>query len=411
MLKTVIAPDILLPKDDINLSKWAVIACDQFTGRLNYWEGLRSFVQDSPSTLHLTLPEIYLAADNCESIKNINNYMKDYLNKNIFKTLKDTIVLIDRRTSYKNQRLGLVLAVDLEDYSYKPLDKALIRATEGTILERIPPRVKIRENAPIELSHIMLLIDDRKDFIIEKLYEDKDKLEKIYDFELNTNGGTICGYKVKDNLGLILQFEKLLEEQKLIEKYGTNDKMLFAVGDGNHSLATAKTCWENIKKNLTDKEKENHPARFALCEVVNIHSKGLKFEPIHRLIKNADNDKLFKNISFEFSKFENPAEVFIGKDSRTINLPSNTAESYLAVQNFIDKFIKENGGEVDYIHGRDELKDICENENGFGIVMPKLKKDELFSYIIKYGPLPRKTFSMGEALEKRYYLEARKISL
>lgn len=409
MTNIIKAPDILLPKENIDLNKWAVIACDQFTGKLKYWEELEDIVDKSPSALYLTLPEIYLKSDNSDSIKNINKNMQKYLKDDIFKTYSESIILVDRTTKFNNQRLGLVLAIDLEGYSYIPSEKPLIRATEGTILERIPPRVKIRENAPLELTHIMLLIDDREDFIIEKLYSKKDSLEKLYDFELNMDGGHICGYKVKDTSGLIDQLNSLLDSDKLLKKYGSSEKMLFAAGDGNHSLATAKTCWENIKKTLSKDEQKNHPARFALCEVVNIHSDGLKFEPIHRVVKGIDNDNFYSKLKEYSESFAKDAKIIIGDKYYSIKLPDNTAEAYNVIQTFINNNVKEFSGTVDYIHGEEDLFEICKTENAVGIVMPVLKKDELFSYVIKNGPLARKTFSMGESTEKRYYLEARKI--
>lgn len=408
---TIIAPDILLPKENTDLNKWAVVACDQFTKSSKYWEELKATVAGKPSALNLILPEIYLNSDNKKEIKNINEKMRQYLSDDIFNVYKNSIILIERTTKFNNKRLGILLAIDLEDYSFNLNEKPLIRATEGTILERIPIRVQIRENAPLELSHIMLLMDDREDFIIENIYKNRTGLEILYDFELNMEGGHIKGYKIDDNKGLIDKLNGLLNEDKLIKKYGKPEKMLFAVGDGNHSLAAAKTCWENIKKTLTKKEQLNHPARYALCEVVNIHDENLKFEPIHRILLNIDNKKFLSALKDSLKDFDSLGKVIIKDKTVDIKLPSNTAKAYNEVQNFINGYLKAFSGEVDYIHGEKDLSEICKNKNALGIIMPALKKDELFAYVIKNGPLARKTFSMGEAVEKRYYLEARKIKL
>ncbi|MCL1901895.1 MAG: DUF1015 domain-containing protein [Firmicutes bacterium] len=405
-MPTIIAPDILLPNKNVDLYKWAVIACDQFTGRINYWEELKGIIKDAPSALHLTLPEIYLTSDNSEKIKSINKTMQSYLSSKIFDCHKNCMILTERKTAYNNRRLGLVLAVDLEEYSFT--EKAKIRATEGTIIERIPPRVEIRGDAQMEFSHIMLLIDDRRHKIIENLYGNKGTLKKIYDFNLNMDGGHISGYLVEKTKTVIDSLNALIDDKEILQKYGKLDKLLFAVGDGNHSLATAKTVWDNLKSTLSEKERANHPSRYALCEVVNIHDDGLKFEPIHRVLYNIDGQDFCKKFKKEFKDEEALGKIYFNGISE-VKFPFNSALCYKKVQNFIDAYIKELGGQVDYIHGETELEEICKTKNAVGIFMPKLKKDEFFSYIINYGTLERKSFSMGEAKEKRYYLEARKI--
>ena len=405
-MPTIIAPDILLPNKNVDLTKWAVIACDQFTGRINYWEELADNVKGVPSALHVTLPEIYLVSDNSSKIESINKTMQSYLTSKIFERHKNCMILTERKTAYNNRRLGLVLAIDLEDYSFT--DKAKIRATEGTIIERIPPRVKIREGALIELSHIMLLIDDRRHKIIENLYSNKGTLKKLYDFDLNMEGGHISGYLVKNTKALINRLNSLIDDKEILQKYGVLDKLLFAVGDGNHSLATAKTVWDNLKSTLKEEERLNHPSRYALCEVVNIHDQGLKFEPIHRVLHNIDGVNFCKKLEEEFKNEEGEGEIYFN-GIKKIKFPNNAAICYKKVQKFIDSHIKKTGGQVDYIHGEAELEEICRAKNSVGIFMPKLKKEEFFSYIINYGTLERKSFSMGEAKEKRYYLEARRI--
>ncbi|HIW56293.1 MAG TPA: DUF1015 domain-containing protein, partial [Firmicutes bacterium] len=294
---------------------------------------------------------------------------------------------------------------------------ANIRATEGTVVERIPPRVKIREHAPIELPHIMLLIDDRNKSVIEPLYENRDKLTKLYDFDLNMNGGHLRGWHVTDTAPVEKALAKLLDEDVLKEKYGSTDEvMLFAVGDGNHSLATAKACWNNLKATLSAEEQKNHPARYALVEVMNLHDEGLEFEPIFRSVFNVDTadflDGLYKAVKDSGLKCDYKCYTYTTKDGRKdLMLPSNAAVAVGLVQDFIDAYIKSHAGsEVDYVHGEDSLKQVTDAApNRVAITLPPLAKNDLFDYVLKVGAFPRKTFSMGEAFEKRYYVEARKI--
>ena len=304
-----------------------------------------------------------------------------------------------------------------DSYSFVREDKANIRATEGTVVERIPPRVKIREHAPIELPHIMLLIDDRNKSVIEPLYENRDKLTKLYDFDLNMNGGHLRGWHVTDTAPVEKTLAKLLDEDVLKEKYGSTDEvMLFAVGDGNHSLATAKACWNNLKATLSAEEQKNHPARYALVEVMNLHDEGLEFEPIFRSVFNVDTadflDGLYKAVKDSGLKCDYKCYTYTTKDGRKdLMLPSNAAVAVGLVQDFIDAHIKSHAGsEVDYVHGEDSLKQVTDAApNRVAITLPPLAKNDLFDYVLKVGAFPRKTFSMGEAFEKRYYVEARKI--
>ena len=265
------APNLLMPEEKTDMRKWAVVACDQFTSQPEYWDKLDKLVGSEPSTLRIVFPEAYLSKDNAPIIERINKTMREYLDSGVLCDAGQCMVLVERSTEYAKRRLGLVLAVDLEAYSFKREDKALIRATEGTVVERIPPRVKIRENAPVELPHIMLLIDDREQHIIENLYADRDKLPKLYDFDLNMSGGHVTGYRVDDTKPVIKALDKLKSRGYLKRLYGTaKEAMQFAVGDGNHSLATAKACWDNLKKTLSPRERKNHPARYALVEVMNL---------------------------------------------------------------------------------------------------------------------------------------------
>ena len=410
-------PDILLPNKSVDMSKWAVVACDQYTSEPEYWEGVKKATEGSPSALNVIFPEVYLSKDNAPIIESINKTMYEYLDTGVLQSIGEGFVLIERSTPITPKRLGLVMAVDLEDYSFVREDKANIRATEGTVVERIPPRVKIREHAPIELPHIMLLIDDRNKSVIEPLYENRDKLTKLYDFDLNMNGGHLRGWHVTDTAPVEKALAKLLDEDVLKEKYGSTDEvMLFAVGDGNHSLATAKACWNNLKATLSAEEQKNHPARYALVEVMNLHDEGLEFEPIFRSVFNVDTadflDGLYKGVKDSGLKCDDKCYTYTTKDGRKdLMLPSNAAVAVGLVQDFIDAYIKSHAGsEVDYVHGEDSLKQVTDAApNRVAITLPPLAKNDLFDYVLKVGAFPRKTFSMGEAFEKRYYVEARKI--
>ena len=411
--------NILLPKD-ADMHKWSVVACDQYTSEPKYWEEVENIVGDAPSTLKITLPEIYLERENVsERIQKINDEMDNLLNTNFFKTLSNSLVYLERTCSDGKVRKGIVGMVDLEDYSYEKGSQTLIRATEGTVLERIPPRVRVRENAKLELPHVMLLIDDEKKEIIEGLTDKVSSEDLVYDFDLMQNGGHIKGYKIPDNLtdAVFAGLEKLADKDNFEAKYNVKDKgvLLFSVGDGNHSLATAKACYDNLKKVLPKEEYENHPARYALVEVVNLHSDALEFEPIHRVVFGVEPEKMIK----EFKKFydisttagEGQRIEYVYKDhSETLyikNPKSNLAVGSLQI--FIDEYIKSNGGKVDYIHGDDVTKKLGSEPGNIGFLLPNMKKTDLFKTVILDGALPRKTFSMGHSYDKRYYLEARKI--
>ena len=287
-MSVIVKQRIHLPKKHLDYSKWAVIACDQFTSDNEYWETVKNYVSGSPTTLDLFLPEIYLTKNNSEKIKEINKNMAAYNQNGLICDEGQCMVLVNRSTKKHPQRLGIVLAVDLEEYSFKSDEQKLIRASEGTIIERIPPRVEIRKDAIFEFPHIMLLYDDRELNIAKNLYKDKENLEKLYDFNLNMDGGHIEGYKIKDVDDVISKFNKLLDVEYLKRTFNTETPLLFAVGDGNHSLATAKEHWNNVKSKLTDEEIKIHPARFALVEAVNIHDEAIKFDPIHRVVNNAN---------------------------------------------------------------------------------------------------------------------------
>lgn len=405
--KVILADNILLPNTD-NMSAWACIACDQFTSEPEYWQELESKVGEDKSTLKLTLPEIYLEDNPEQRIAKINDNIKAYLNSGVMKKLEKGFILTIRKTPYVDRRIGLVTAIDLEEYEYLPKSDALIRATEGTIEERIPPRLKIRKNADMEFPHVMVLFDDENREITEMLYENKDKYQKVYDFELNMGGGHIEGYFIDDYQAVIDRFYNLLKEDRLIKKYGRADKFLFAVGDGNHSLATAKTHWNNVKKDLSEQEKLNHPARYALVELVNVYDEGIYFEPIHRYVYGVDRKEFLNGLKTVDGGL---MRVFDGNEQVAYEGSNDLPSGIRAVDEFIKEYIKNNGGTVDYVHGDENLfKLVSARSDAVGILFDKLDKGDLFKYVSKNGAFPRKTFSMGEGVEKRYYLEGRRIT-
>jgi len=400
------ATEILLPKVE-DMSAWSVVACDQFTSEIEYWQRLESEVKGKLSTLNLILPEIYLNDKAEERIKNINDNIDKYLADGVFKKYDKGFILTVRKTPFVERRIGLIGAVDLEKYEYSKKSKALIRSTEGTIEERIPPRLKIRKDASVEFPHIMILFDDEKREILEKLYENRDKLQKVYDFELNMGGGHVEGYYVADYQSVLEGFSHLLDSERLIEKYGNDDKFAFAVGDGNHSLATAKAHWKNVKETISESEKEFHPARYALAEFVNIYDEGIYFEPIHRFIKGVDRESFVKGLA---NIDGGVMGVYDGNALSWVNGKNSLPQGISEVDCYVKTYIEQNGGEVDYVHGEENLKKLVDkSKDTVGILFEKLDKKDLFKYVSSKGAFPRKTFSMGENVEKRYYLEGRKI--
>ena len=401
--------NILLPDFNcISGEKWAVVACDQFTSQPEYWEAAREKIGDAPSTLDLILPEAYLDRQD-ELLPRISQHMKDY-DETILKKYNDTYIYVERVQSDGRVRRGLVGAVDLECYDWHSGSSTSVRATEGTVPERIPPRVNIRRRASIELPHIMLLIDDAERQVIESLSEKKDTLRVAYDFPLMLGGGHIKGWFVSGSAASDIN-DKLTS---LFEKRG---EMHIAVGDGNHSLATAKTIYEQLKLELGEAA-QVHPARYALAELVNIHDDALEFEPIYRIAVNVDANKLiagFKEYAESLNGDALPQKIDIlcGKARETVVVAH--PENRLAVgtlQNYLDRYVKENEScEIDYIHGEQNTVMLAEKPDSVGFLFEGMTKAELFPSVISDGSLPRKTFSMGNAEDKRYYIEARKIIL
>ncbi len=399
-MKTFKKADILLPKD-IDFTKWSVVACDQYTSQPEYWQSAEYLVEDAPSTLNLVFPEAFLSEGDAR-IEKINCNMAKYLEDGIFDEYLGSLIYVERTMSNGKTRRGIIGAVDLEDYDFSKGSQSKIRATEGTVLERIPPRVKIRENAPLELPHIMLLIDDENKTVIEPISAS----EVLYDFDLMQGGGHIKGYLLDDS-----EADRVLSALSHLDETASGN-LLFAVGDGNHSLATAKTCWENIKATLSPEQQENHPARFCLVEIENIHDDALEFEPIHRVVFNTDPEKLiadFKAYYPETLDTDNGGQhIIYTYGSKKGDLYVKNSGSMLAVgtlQNFLDKRC----AEVDYIHGEDVTMQLSQKAGNIGFLLPSMEKSDLFRTVIADGALPRKTFSMGEAQDKKFYMEAKKI--
>ena len=408
--------NILLPNENINLTKWTVIACDQYTSNQEYWNNVENIVGDNPSTLRLTLPEIYLEReDELERISNINKTMTNYLSTGVLKEYKDTMFYIERTLGNKKIRKGIIGVIDLEEYDFKEGSTSLIRATEKTIIERIPPRVKIRENATLELPHIMLLIDNEEKDIIDNI--DSSKLDKVYDFDLMNNSGHLVGYQLSEEEinRITTNLEKYLDKDLFNKKYGTENKdvLLFAVGDGNHSLATAKTIYEELKETLSEEEYLNHLSRYALVEIVNLHSSSLDFEPIHRVVFDVD----IKDLLNELNKYYDLNTTGVGQNFKVITATEektyyiSNPKSNLAVgsiQIFLDEYLKDKSSKIDYIHEEAAVKELV-GDNNIGFVFDTISKNDLFKTVILEGTLPRKTFSMGVSNDKRFYLESREI--
>ncbi len=391
----------MLP-DVKDLSKWAVIACDQFTSQPDYWDNVKEIAGDSPSAYNLILPEALLNESDDTKILQINSAMDDYLRKELFKLYRNSYIYVERKLLDGSTRRGVVGVIDLEEYDYKPDSTSLIRATEGTVKERIPPRKKVRENAPIELSHVILLCDDEKKNLIEPLTISKHSMRKLYDFDLMLGGGNIKGWLVNGDHARAFNTRM----SAYIKRKRQELSLVFAVGDGNHSLAAAKACYESINDRM-------HPSRYAMVELENLHDDAIKFEPIHRLVKNINPDEFIDSIKREICteniKDSWPINFYCANKSGVIHINKNLGASALIV---LQKFLDEENLLIDYIHDLEALKNLSSEANNIGFELPKFDeaaKREFFRVISENGVLPRKTFSMGHAQEKRYYLEARRI--
>lgn len=409
--------DILLPDfSEHEAYRWAVVACDQFTSEPEYWEAVEHKVGDAPSALRMILPEVYLEEQE-ERIPKINATMDDYL-KNVLKEHKDCMIYVRRYQSDLTIRQGLIGLIDLEEYDYNKGAQTRVRATEGTVLERIPPRVQVRRGAGLELPHVMLLIDDPAHTVMP-LAHSLCEQQPVYAFRLMIGGGEICGFRIPGaRVGAIQEaLEALVTKEQMQARYGKEGlaPLLFAVGDGNHSLATAKACYEEIKAELGEAALE-HPARYALCEVVNLHDESLHFQPIYRVMFGVDPEA----IKAEFKAYcaslcgNAPAQSVIcvhGETEETVEIPTPDKQLTVGtVQDFLDVYAASHPEvRIDYIHGEQALRTLSAPEGAIGFLFDGMHKSELFKTVIFDGALPRKTFSMGHAKDKRYYLEARKI--
>ena len=384
--------EMLLPKD-AQMSKWSVVACDQYTSEPDYWERVKDFTANETSSYNLILPEVYLEESDVDSrIEKINTKMKEYLLNNVFKTTPECYIYVERTLNNGAVRRGIMGCVDLEEYDYNSGSKSKIRATEKTVMERIPPRLKVRTNASLELPHVMLLLDDEKKSIIEPLSDLKSSFEKVYDFDLMLSSGHLAVYMIDEKTSSVID-EMLLQLSDIDvfnKKYGVseNSPLVFAVGDGNHSLATAKEFYNNIKKQIGEA--------------------ALVFEAIHRVVFDVDEEDFVKGLK-ELCGSEGDQCFTLLYDGREETLAVSNPDSNItvgSVQNYIDRYIAEKGGRVDYIHGEDVVRELCNSAN-VGILLDAMDQRDLFKTVILDGALPRKTFSMGEACDKRFYTEAR----
>ena len=425
-------PQVLLPQSTIDHKKWAVVACDQYTSQPEYWYAVEGLIADAPSTYTMILPEAYLGKENeAKHASRVLPAMRKYLSGSVFQPFEGFILV--ERSFNETTRLGLMAALDLEAYDFSPTSQSLIRATEGTILDRLPPRIAIREEAELEIPHILVLIDDPENTVIEPLRQVAQKTDILYDFELMLGSGHLTGYQVNPerHAGIVDALTHLKSHEVQAEKYAVNletPPLLYAMGDGNHSLATAKAVWEKNKGSLP----QDHPSRYALVEIENLHDKSIVFEAIHRLLKgiqidleSACSDHFSQSVSFErFPDFDSMAAgvdldqnglqkfgVIQGENLFIVTLtdPDHTL-TVGNVQHWLDQLLAQNLiDEIDYIHGTDTIHELGKVKGHAGIYLPAMPKNALFRSVIKDGPLPRKTFSMGEAHQKRFYMECRKI--
>lgn len=386
--------EFLLPRKGVDMSKWAAIACDQFTSDRAYWDKLDAYVGDAPSTLRLILPEVYLGdGDGEKRAADIYAAMERYCADGTLEG-KRGFVVVDRRQNDGRHRLGAVAVVDLEEYEYTPRNNARIKATEKTVEERLPARVKLREKALLEASHIMLLAENVRPLLEALLKEG----EEVYDFELNMNGGHLTGRLIDDE-------SKLAAIEAAALK--AHQSLAFVVGDGNHSLAAAKLVWAQVKETIPQSEWASCPARYAMCEIVDIADPSLDFEPIHRLVKGGG-EELVAYLSDKLSGSARAKAVYGGKETE-LSVPENSADAIADIQNALDEYAKTTPIVIDYVHGDASVLEAAEREDALAILMPCIAKDGLFDYTVRRGVLPRKSFSMGNAEDKRYYCEARKI--
>ena len=422
-------PTLLLPRADIPLETWSVIACDQYTSQPEYWEEVRRIVGADPSTLHLIFPEAHLeSADRKQAIAGINQRMQAYLKSGVLVEQRPGFMLVEREVGRAAPRKGLVVALDLEQYDYRDGAQKLIRTTEGTDQSRLPPRIQVREKASLETPHIMVLIDDPQQTVIEPIGEEN--LNQAYDFELMLGGGRLRGWHIDDGA--------LIDEiaGRLARLACGEPPLIYALGDGNHSFATARAVWERLKAEAADERQiMHHPARYALAELVNVHDEGLEFAPIHRVVFGVDAADLLRSMETHCTEWGFSRRTFTDREEwetacreaavgpgHHIPYISETARGLLSIarpnfqlevaslQAFLDRYLDAHPrARLDYIHGDDVLEKLAAEPDSIGFLLPAMDKRDLFKTIIVDGATPRKTFSLGEAEEKRYYLECRRL--
>jgi len=402
MEKVFVPTNILIP-EGLSMEAWSVIACDQFSSEKEYWQRVKNNVGEKPSTLNMIIPEVYLEEiDEDTEIRKISSAMHEYINNGIFRVIENSFIYVERTQPDGRTRKGIVGAVDLEEYDFTGVSAA-IRASEGTVLDRLPPRIRIRRAAPLELPHIITFIDDEDDTVIGPLVEKADTLPLLYDFDLMEGGGFIKGRQVtgKDADDVITALQALQEK----------NEMLMIMGDGNHSLAAAKVYWDELKENLSEAEKENHPARRALVELNNVYDTAISFEAIHRVLFNIDAAEFisdFKNAMPDGTDYT--IRWSTKDDSGDIGIKAACIGDMLTLmQGFIDKYIEGTETIIDYIHGEESTKKLAEGERCVGLILPAMCKSDFFETVEKSGVFPRKSFSVGHAEDKRYYLECKKI--
>ena len=413
--------DFLLPAE-AEFSKWSTIACDQFSSEPEYWAKVEEIIGECPSTLHLMLPEVRLPFCDYEAeTRQIKQNMRDYLDNGIFKIVEDSFIYVERLLSSGSIRRGLIGTLDLEHYEYLKESTTLIRATEEAVPDRLPPRVMGKEGAPLDLPHVIVFIDDPDYTVIDPIIYAQEKPEMLYDFDLMMGGGHITGWRVcGDNAKDVERaLDRLGNPELLAKKYNIPGMhpVTFAVGDGNHSLAAARICWENIRATLTPAERLTHPARYSMVEIVNIHDSSIIFEPIHRIIFNTDTARIFDVVRSRFSKVSGDSGksydiefcTHTRSEKFTVN-GLNIAELIAICEELAQEYMQNFGGRIDYVHDNTAAQ-LGSQEGNIGIILPAMQKSELFPAIIRSGAFPRKSFSIGFAKDKRYYLECREISL
>ena len=406
------AAELLIPREDL-LADWAVIACDQFTSQPEYWREVREQVGDKPSAYHIIFPEAELGKDEQARTASINDHMRRYLGGDVFRRFPDAYVYVERRLFDGSVRRGVVGMIDLEDYDYQSDAASAVRATEQTVVVRIPPRVRIRRDAALETSHVMLLMDDASGRVLDSLEEKKAALPKVYDFQLMQGGDAVTGRLVQGADARALDAALDAYEAETRARFAETGKapLLYAVGDGNHSLAAAKTCWEALKAARPELKGTRHPARYAMVELQNIRDDCQKFEPIHRLLTNVSVNKILfaaKDIcgpggfAVDWQAGERQGTLFLSKELGSLPVA--------ILQPLLDRALRETGGSIDYIHEEETAMRLARRVGAIAFLLPKISKADFFRGIVMDGVLPRKTFSMGHAWEKRYYLECRRIT-